>query len=406
MHIHPILAALWRNRTGAVLVSIQIAIALAVLVNATYVVKQRVDKINRPSGVDVENIIAVESQGFSTSYDHEATLRADLEYLRSVPGVVAATPVSSFPFGGSGSATGLSSDPEPTADNTQPANYIEVDHDFIRALGLKLIAGRGFEASEIAPSRDPRKSQDFVPQIIVTDAFAKALFPDGNAVGRVVYDYMKQPATIIGVVERMHGPWVSWDKVDHVFFMPRLPYPYGPIARYIVRTEPGQLQNVLRTIEQHMSTSNPDRLVNNVRPLQHYKDRSYLADRNMAIFLVSVTAVLIAVTLLGIFGLATFSVSTRTKQIGTRRAVGARRRDIIRYFLVENSFITTAGVIVGCALALGLGYWLSVTYKLPRLDLYYLVAGVLVLWGLGQLAVWQPARRAASISPAIATRTV
>ena len=62
--------------------------------------------------------------------------------------------------------------------------------------------------------------------------------------------------------------------------------------------------------------------------------------------------------------------------------------------------------MVGCALALGAGYWLSIAYALPRLNLYYLVGGVLLLWGIGQLAAWQPARRAAAVSPSVATRTV
>jgi putative ABC transport system permease protein len=74
--------------------------------------------------------------------------------------------------------------------------------------------------------------------------------------------------------------------------------------------------------------------------------------------------------------------------------------------MVENGLITTTGIVVGCALALGIGYWLSVQYHLPRLDLYYLVGGTLVLWLIGQLAAWQPARKAAAISPSVATRTV
>jgi putative ABC transport system permease protein len=74
--------------------------------------------------------------------------------------------------------------------------------------------------------------------------------------------------------------------------------------------------------------------------------------------------------------------------------------------MVENWLITTVGVVTGCVLALGVGYWLSTKFSLPRLDLYYLVGGVLVLWTIGQLAAMQPARRAARISPAIATRTV
>jgi putative ABC transport system permease protein len=163
---------------------------------------------------------------------------------------------------------------------------------------------------------------------------------------------------------------------------------------------------VARTLEEHLSASNPNRLIDWIRPLQRFKDRSYAADKNMEVFLVTVTTLLVAISMLGIFGLATFNVSTRTKQIGTRRAIGARRGDILRYFMVENAMVTTTGIAVGCALALGVGYWLSLQYQLPRLDLYYLVGGIPLLWTIGQLAVWQPARKASAVSPSVATRTV
>ncbi|MGH8258060.1 MAG: ABC transporter permease, partial [Steroidobacteraceae bacterium] len=142
------------------------------------------------------------------------------------------------------------------------------------------------------------------------------------------------------------------------------------------------------------------------KSIEFFKDLLYREDRNMAIFLVTVTVLVVAVACFGIFGLATYNVNTRTKQIGTRRAIGARRGDIIRYFMIENGAITTAGFVLGCVLALGVGYWLSMHYQLPRLDLYYLVGGILALWGIGQLAVVQPARRAAAVPPATATRTL
>jgi len=78
----------------------------------------------------------------------------------------------------------------------------------------------------------------------------------------------------------------------------------------------------------------------------------------------------------------------------------------VQYFLVENGMITSAGILLGCVLALATGYYLSVQYALPRLDLYYLVGGVLLLWVIGQFAAWQPARRAAGVPPSVATRTV
>jgi putative ABC transport system permease protein len=162
----------------------------------------------------------------------------------------------------------------------------------------------------------------------------------------------------------------------------------------------------MRKVEAELGPRNDMRAVSYVRTLQLYKDRSYLTDRNMGIYLVIVTALLMAITSLGIFALATFNVSTRTKQVGTRRAVGARRRDVVAHFLVENWMITTGGVLVGCVLALAAGYLLSLQYNLPRVDLYYIVGGVVVMWLIGFAAAWHPSRRAARISPALATRTV
>jgi putative ABC transport system permease protein len=202
----------------------------------------------------------------------------------------------------------------------------------------------------------------------------------------------------------MHGAWVSWDQLDHVVLFPRIDG--GPNGIYVVRTEPGRRDAVMRDIEVKLGDSNPRRLLRWVRPFDYFIHQSYLDDRNMAIFLVSVTGALLAITALGIFGLATFNVSTRIRQIGTRRAVGARRMDIVRHFLVENWMVTTAGVVAGCGGALAVGYWISLKYELPRLDLYYLVGGVLVIWLIGLFSALQPARRASAISPAVASRTV
>jgi putative ABC transport system permease protein len=397
----PIVSALLRNRTGAVLVALQIALALAVLVNAVYVVKQRVEKVGRDSGLDDANTFVVSSSGFSRDYDHVATIREDLEYLRGLPGVVAATPASWIPLSGGGSSTGLLRTPDQRSTESISAAYLEVDEGAVEALDVELVAGRNFATEEIRP---PIVGSEFPAQVIVTSAFAQSMFGTTNVVGRPVYDGQQDVATIIGVIDKLQAAWVSWDKLEHVVLFPRLPA--APGNYYIVRAAPGARDALMRTVEEKLSTSNPGRVIEWVRPFEMFRKCSYRADRNMAIFLVTVTTMLLAIAALGIFGLATFNVGTRTRQIGTRRAVGARRGDIVRYFLVENWMITTAGVVAGCGLALGVGYALSVSYELPRLDLYYLVGGVLVVWMLGQFAAWQPARKAARISPAVATRNV
>ena len=110
-NLRPIASALWRNRTGALLVAFQIAIGLAVLVNAVYVVKQRVDKINRPNGMDVENMIVVASAGFAKDFDYDASWREDLATIRGLPGVKATSLVSNIPLSGGGSSSGYQAEP-------------------------------------------------------------------------------------------------------------------------------------------------------------------------------------------------------------------------------------------------------------------------------------------------------
>ena len=403
LNVRPILSALLRNRTGAVLVAMQVAIALAVLVNALYIVVQRVEKIRRPSGIDEANILIIGSTGFTARFQETPSVREDLAYLRGVSGVIAATSMNSVPLSSGGNNDVLVTRPD--EPHTDSYNQLEVDEQGLDALGVQLIAGRNFRHEEVQPPLTKSDAARFVPVIIVSRALGERLFPHQNPLGRQVYDGLNHTATIVGVVDPVMGNFPGAEHPDWVYFEPRLPAEFLGI-HYIVRTRPGQRDTVMRLVESHLAASNRDRVINYVRPLTYFRDLSYLGDSSMELYLLTVTGLVIGVTCLGIFALATFNVSTRTKQIGTRRAVGARRRDIVRYFLVENALITSGGVIAGCALALGAGYWLSERYALPRLDLYYLVGGVIALWALGQLAAWQPARRAAAVSPSVATRTV
>jgi putative ABC transport system permease protein len=129
-------------------------------------------------------------------------------------------------------------------------------------------------------------------------------------------------------------------------------------------------------------------------------------DRAMAGILVGVIVALLLVTALGIVGLASFWVQQRRRQIGIRRAIGATRGDILRYFQTENFLIVSFGIALGMLLAFALNIMLMKFYELPHLPLYYLPIGALVLWALGQVAVLGPALRAAAVPPVVATRSV
>jgi putative ABC transport system permease protein len=401
MEFQPIMRALWRNRTGAVLVALQIALALAIVVNSLYIVVQRLEHMGRDPGLDVANTFMVSFAPTGSAFNAEVAMREDVELLRVLPGVVDATTINAIPLSGGGSSTMYYTEPGEKGREA-PGNYFEVDEHGVNTLGVRLVEGRNFDASVV--TRLPANSSAFVPEIIVTRTFAKELFPDEPALGRTVYDGLGQPTHIVGILERMHGAWVSWDKLENVVLHPLLAN--ERFAVYLVRAQPGQRDAVMRLAEEKLSAIDNGRIILKVKSLEEIAANSYADDRAMTVYLSVVIGLLLAISALGIFGLAAFNVSTRTKQIGTRRAVGARRFDIVRYFMVENWVVTTAGVLAGCVLALLLGYWLSTVFELPRLKLYYLVAGVAVLWVIGLAAAVWPARRAARVSPAVATRTV
>jgi putative ABC transport system permease protein len=400
LSLRPTLSTLLRNRTGPLLVALQIAIALAVLTNGLCIVEQHVQRMSRPTLIDENNLFGLYSMAYTQHFDSDATRRDDLAWLRSLPGVLAATPTNSMPLGISGRGDSLSTLPHDKGQNVS-ANVYQMDEQAIATLGVKLQAGRNFHASEIVPAA----ARSFVTQqLIVTRAIADKLFPHENALGRTVYQG-SESGTIIGIVDDMIGTgWWGYDSPVQVAIYAQLPDPrrYG----YLVRTAPGRRDALMRTVEDHLAASSQDRVILRVRSVEQNKRLLYATDRATGAFLTAVMVLMVAVTSLGIFSLATFHVSTRTRQIGTRRALGARRRDIVQYFMVENGLITSAGVVLGCVLALAIGSWLSSTYAAPRMDLLYLVGGVLAIWTVGQLAAWWPARRAAGVPPSVATRTV
>jgi putative ABC transport system permease protein len=384
-------------------VSLQIAITLAIVVNAVYLVKQRVDTVSRPTGLDEYNMFSVRVTGFGKDFNFHNMVREDMIRLRAMPGVVAATPSPQVPLSGSGSSNMWYSEPNEKG-NKEPMNYYEVDEQAIAALGTQLASGSPFAPEDIEYREKESQAMPRSGKAIISKAVAEKLFPGQNALGKTLYDSQSQPLTITGIIEHIHGSWVGWKKLDQVMLQPMVGP--GPSVQYIVRARPGELDRVMSDVEVALKKAYDNRVVGKMHKLGDLKRRSYSSDTLIVVILGVVTALVVVFSALGIFGLATFNVNTRIRQIGTRRAVGARKLDIVRYFLVENWMVTSAGVIAGCMLALVGGYVLATHYGLERLDLYYLVGGVAGLWLVGQLAAWQPSRKAAKVSPAMATRNV
>jgi putative ABC transport system permease protein len=402
LNLGPIVSTLMRNKTSTFLVALHIAVTLAIVINSLFIIIQRVDKMNRDSGIDVENVIVTYIRGFGADFDEVDSVRNDLDLLRSIPGVVTATVSNHVPLSGSGSGTGLRTEPKEDITPTSAGRYVW-GVEGLESLGVKLSRGRNFLPAEVDYIQ-PTSDIPMPPSVLVTQELADSLYPEEDALGKTVYWGSMEPSTIVGIIGVMHGSWVGWDKLGSVVIQPGLPA--NKFSRYIIRVEPGMRDQLIPIIEKELGESNRSRVVKEVRSLEQMAARSYRYDRGMAIILTIVISLLIGLTALVIVGLASFHVTQRTKQIGTRRALGATRLDIVRQFMLENWLITTGGALFGVVLTVVVAYWLETSFGLQRLDWRYLPIGIVALWALSALAVIEPARRAASVSPAVATRSV
>lgn len=402
--IGPIFRALTRNKLGAILIALQIALTLAIVTNAAYIIQERAGNIARPSGLDEANTAFFITNLFDSNVDQQQLYRDDLEALRAIPGVVAAAPSQSIPVSGSGWGESLYSNPEAQSNESINFGNFSVDEHGLETFGLELVAGRNFRPEEIQVRSFDNLSDPEV--LIISQALANELFPDGDALDKTVWDEPngEKPMRIIGIYDHMQNAWPTSQNVNNTALWPALSL-FGGEMMYVIRSEPGSLDRVMAAAEEYLS-KNRSRIVDVVRSFPEQKQRTYSGDIAMVKLLTGVIVVLTGVTGLGIVGLAWFSVTQRRKQIGTRRALGASRLDIVRYFMVENWLITSLGLTLGLLGSVGLNWFLDTQYEVGRIPLWYLPVGMLALWALGQLAVLLPARRAANIPPALATRSV
>ena len=420
MTLHPILAALKKHKAGVTLITLQIALTLAIVCNAVFIIGQRIDRIDRPSGIDENNLFLIQQAyvGAPTGDDQgsidklDSMQQADVATLRNLPDVQSAIAINTLPLLNSTWSGGIGLKPNQQNSTAQAAFYFGTDQ-MIPALGLKLVAGRNFTPADI--NHMGFRGHNRPPIVIVTKALADKLFPKGDALGKTIYVDRDTPSTIIGIIDRMQVPspdsWANAWFWNSVLIPTRLD---AGFARYAVRAKPGRLQAAMQEAPKALFASNPMRVIEtgsdfdetSVHSFADIRAYAYRADRGMAILMGVICVILLCVTAAGIVGLTSFWVGQRRKQIGIRRALGATRNDILRYFQTENLLIAGVGVVLGAILAVGLNLWMMKQFAMDRMSLLYVLVGVIALLMLGQGAVFAPARRASRVSPVEATRSV
>ncbi len=413
MEIGPIFRTMTQNKVGIGLLVIEIAVTMAVVLNCLMMVGGNMERLDTPTGLDEQNIMVLEIKSFGKSFAEdtyfEQVMDEDLAYIRSLPEVIDATPISPLPLVGGGSSTQFIAEGAPEATAVRTPVY-GADNHFIQTLGLELAEGRTFTQDDLPPPRSTGPPpQDMPPtNVIITQALADVLYPDGNALGnRITSVDGTRVNVIVGIVEYMFTPYDngrSGMEFRIVFFPGKPGSADGSL--YLVRAEPDAYSSLFTGLEEKLTLSNGDRIIT-TQGLEEVRLQGMGFNTVIIKLLSIIMGLLLFVTALGIFGMTSFTVASRTRQIGTRRALGARKWEIVRYFLVEISIVAFIGIALGVGLAFLLNRLLvnQLTMANP-LNLSMVLMGMLVLWLVGLVSAAWPAIRAAAVPPVVATRSV
>jgi putative ABC transport system permease protein len=411
MHFLPILSTLRRHRTAASLIVIEIALTCAIVCNAIFLIGDRLSRMDRETGIVEDELVRVQVAGIGRDRKPEelkSITQQDIASLRAIPGVKSVTTANMIPFGNSSWNNSVSTIPDDPKAPINVAFYMGTP-DFVETFGVQFIAGRDFNADEYVDWDLVQKNKAEASTVIITRGVAERLFPGGdpqNALGKQLYSG-KEAQTVVGIIERLARPneFNGADQSEYAMIYP-IYLPYNAGGNYMIRVDPARKAEVLAAVDAALDKVDPNRVILERQTYAEVRGKYFRQDRAMAWLLAGVSIALLIITALGVVGLASFWVQQRTRQIGIRRALGATRGDILRYFQLENFILATLGIIIGMALAYAINLWLMDKYKVSRLPAEFLPIGALVLWLLGQAAVLGPALRASLIPPAIATRSV
>ena len=405
MDLRPILSTLLRHKTAAALIVLEIALSCTIICNAMFLISDRIGRINRDSGLAEDQLVRIQVSSLDSETDATARMKADIAALRAIPGVKSASSINQIPYGGSSWNSGVRLTKDQQNSDFNASTFLG-DEQMLEAYGLRVTAGRDFakdEYLEWEAMNQPGSSLSF-PAAIVTRAFADKLWPGKNPLGKTFLVWGEEPTRVVGIVDHVLRPNDTGDTGEggySVFLPVRM-----SVGLYVLRTDPQRRNEVLKAAVDTLNRIDRNRVINNQELLTDMRQDYYGRDRSVVWLLTIVCIALLTITAFGIGGLVSFWVQQRTKQIGVRRALGATRGQILRYFQVENFVLVSAGIALGMLGAFALNQLLMAHYELPRLPASFLPIGAITLWALGQLAVLGPARRGAAVPPAVATRSI
>ena len=397
-----------RHRARSVLVVAQVALALVLLVGSglmirTFQALRRVDPGFDPRNVLTLRIAIPESQ----ARDATAAIRLEqgiLETIRTIPGVASIGLTSVIPTERAGHDLIYARD-KLYAGGVPPLRLFKfVSPGLLAAMGNRLIAGREFTWTDTYERR---------PVAMVSENLARELWQDPQrALGKQIREDLKGPwREVIGVVNDVRDNGVQ-EKAPAAAYFPLLMNEFEgdtvAVRRsvsYIVRSKRAESQSLLADVRQAIWSMNPNLPLANVRTLQEIYDKSLARTSFTLVILAIAGTMALLIGLVGIYGVISYAVSQRRREIGTRMALGAQQSDVMRLVLSEGMLVILIGLGVGLGGSLVSTRFLSsLLFGVTATD-PLTFSGVIILLALVALAAcYIPARRAVSVDPMVVLR--
>jgi putative ABC transport system permease protein len=398
------------RRARSALVVAQIALAVVLVSGAGLVIRSfakltAVDPGFQPRGVATFDV-SLPDLRYPEPAQRRQFFSDLLGRVRSLPGVSEAAGVFGLPFSGFGYTISVERlDGGPAYDRPGEEKSVQVrvvTPDYFRTLGIRLVSGRSFAGGDRA---------GVAPVVIVDRSAARLLWPGQDPLGHTLElgtSLRQGPGApnvggeVIGVVSDLREYGLDSEPQPHLYAV----YDQFPVGflSLAVRTQ-GDPALVVRPVLGAIGSLDPQLAVSQVRAMDELLSRSVAQPRFYLVLLSCFAAGALVLAAVGLYGVITYAVGQRTRELGLRMALGAKRGDVTRLVLRSGLMLVSAGAVLGLGGALLTTRLLrGLLFEVDPLDPVVLLAGTLVLAGVSVFASYVPARRAARIDPMEALR--
>jgi predicted permease len=384
-------------RVRALIMAGQVAVACILLIGASLMVRTFITMLNVDRGYEASNVLTARIAtpgGLFTPERRAALASRTLERLRSRPEVVHAGLTNALPLMGGEAMMALSLPPVAG----QPAQTINsgfrvISPGYIEAMGIDVIEGRLF---------DERDTATATPALVVNRAFAQRYLPD-HAAGMLlpVEIYKTQGWQVIGVIENVRMRGSLTEPAQPELFVSYTQAPRGPASDpVIVVRMRGASTAMVETLRQIVTAEEPSAVLESVMTMDERVMGSLARPRLYAVVLAGFAACALLIAAVGLFGVLSYSVAQRSRELGVRAALGARPGQIVGLVLREGLIIGGVGIAAGVGAALLVTEWMSsFLYGVAPRDAVTFVGVPVGLLLITALACALPARRAARLDP-------